>query len=88
MVHTPDATVAPPDHRMIGDDRAFRVVEPAGEGDGSPAVSLAAISKVFGTRADATPALDRVSLDVAQHTPTDWGVTWSIHRMRRSNHHT
>src|SRR4029077_15880905 len=66
MVHTPDATVAPPDQQMIGDDRAFRVVDPAGEGDGSPAVSLAAISKVFGTRSNATPALDRVSLTVAR----------------------
>ena len=36
----------------------------AGEGGGSPAVSLAAISKVFGTRSNATPALDRVSLTV------------------------
>jgi NitT/TauT family transport system ATP-binding protein len=50
----------------IGDDRRIRVVEPTGEGDGSPAVSLAAISKVFGTRSNATPALDRVSLTVAR----------------------
>jgi NitT/TauT family transport system ATP-binding protein len=50
----------------IGDDRRIRVVEPTGEGDGSPAVSLAAISKVFGTRTNATPALDRVSLTVAR----------------------
>jgi NitT/TauT family transport system ATP-binding protein len=48
----------------IGGDRPLRVVEPGGEGGGSPAVSLAAISKVFGTRANATPALDRVSLTV------------------------
>jgi NitT/TauT family transport system ATP-binding protein len=55
-------TVAP--SAQLGDDRSLRVVDPAGEGDGSPAVSLAAISKVFGTRANATPALDRVSLTV------------------------
>jgi NitT/TauT family transport system ATP-binding protein len=64
MVNTPNATVAPPDPPMIGDERPIRVVEPDGEGDGSPAVSLAAISKVFGTRSNATPALDRVSLTV------------------------
>jgi NitT/TauT family transport system ATP-binding protein len=57
-------TVAPSE--QLDDDRQLRVVEPAGGGDGSPAVSLAAISKVFGTRADATPALDRVSLTVAR----------------------
>ncbi len=34
------------------------------EGDGSPAVSLDAVSKVFGSTRDATPALDRVSLRV------------------------
>jgi NitT/TauT family transport system ATP-binding protein len=62
MVHTPHATVhAPP---PIDDDRPVGVVGNAGEGDGSPAVSLAAISKVFGTRSSATPALDRVSLTV------------------------
>jgi NitT/TauT family transport system ATP-binding protein len=49
----------------LDDDRSSRVVEPtAGEGAGSPAVSLAAVSKVFGTASNATPALDRVSLDV------------------------
>jgi NitT/TauT family transport system ATP-binding protein len=64
MVHAPDATVASPPPHQIDDDRPVRVVEPAGEGDGSPAVSLAAISKVFGTRSNATPALDRVSLTV------------------------
>ena len=64
MVNTPNATVAPPD--PIDGARPVRAVERAGEGDGSPAVSLAAISKVFGTRSNATPALDRVSLDVAR----------------------
>ena len=34
------------------------------EGGGSPAVSLDAVSKVFGTVGNATPALDRVSLEV------------------------
>ena len=48
----------------IDDDRSTTVVERADEGDGSPAVSLVAISKVFGTRSNATPALDRVSLTV------------------------
>src|SRR4051812_41846811 len=62
MVNTPNATVAPPD--PIDDARPVRAVERVGEGDGSPAVSLAAISKVFGTRSNATPALDRVSLTV------------------------
>jgi NitT/TauT family transport system ATP-binding protein len=62
MVNTPNATVAPPD--PIDGARPVRAVERAGEGDGSPAVSLAAISKVFGTRSNATPALDRVSLTV------------------------
>jgi NitT/TauT family transport system ATP-binding protein len=65
MVNTPNATVhAPPPPPPIDDDRPEEVVGSAGEGDGSPAVSLAAISKVFGTRSDATPALDRVSLTV------------------------
>src|SRR3954468_17390223 len=62
MVTTSDARVAPPDP-MAG-TRPVRAVERAGEGDGSPAVSLAAISKVFGTRSNATPALDRASLTV------------------------
>jgi NitT/TauT family transport system ATP-binding protein len=62
MVNTPNATVAPPD--PIDGARPVRAVERAGEGDGSPAVSLAGISKVFGTRSNATPALDRVSLTV------------------------
>ncbi len=44
--------------------RRPRSVEPGIEGDGTPAVSLDAVSKVFGTTADATPALDRISLDV------------------------
>src|SRR4051812_20271324 len=35
------------------------------EGDGRPAISLDAVSKVFGHTGDATHALDRVSLDVA-----------------------
>ena len=64
MVRTTHATVEPP--HQLDDDGQERVVERVGEGDGSPAVSLAAISKVFGTRANATPALDRVSLDVAR----------------------
>ncbi len=38
---------------------------PAIEGDGTPAVSLDAVSKVFGHSGDATHALDRVSLNVA-----------------------
>ena len=63
-VHSPDAMVAPPDRPPIGDDHVVPVVERTGEGGGSPAVSLAAISKVFGTRSNATPALDRVSLTV------------------------
>src|SRR3954454_19017262 len=62
MVNTPNATVTRPD--PIDGARPVRAVERAGEGDGSPAVSLAAISKVFGTRSNATPALDRVSLTV------------------------
>ena len=41
------------------------VTDTAMEGTGSPAVSLDAVSKVFGTTASATPALDRVSLTVA-----------------------
>jgi NitT/TauT family transport system ATP-binding protein len=49
---------------MLGGDSPAPVAEPDGEGGGSPAVSLAAISKVFGTRSAATPALDRVSLTV------------------------
>ncbi len=50
---------------QLDGDRSLSVVETArGGGDGSPAVSLAAVSKVFGTAANATPALDRVSLDV------------------------
>jgi NitT/TauT family transport system ATP-binding protein len=65
MVRTTHATVEPPPH-LLDDDGQERVVEHLGEGGGSPAVSLAAISKVFGTRADATPALDRVSLDIAR----------------------
>src|SRR3954469_22068081 len=64
MVPPPNATVAPPP--TIDDDGQEGVVERVGEGDGSPAVSLAAISKVFGTRSNATPALDRVSLTVAR----------------------
>jgi NitT/TauT family transport system ATP-binding protein len=50
---------------QLGDDRSLSVVDTAQRGGGgSPAVSLAAVSKVFGTAANATPALDRVSLDV------------------------
>jgi NitT/TauT family transport system ATP-binding protein len=65
MGHTSNAAVtAPPAHHRIGGDEPVPVAEPGGGGDGSPAVSLAAISKVFGTRSDATPALDRVSLTV------------------------
>ena len=41
-----------------------RAVTDVIEGDGSPAVSLDTVSKVFGTTRDATPALDRVSLRV------------------------
>jgi NitT/TauT family transport system ATP-binding protein len=63
-VRPPDATTSPPSAHPFDGDPALTAVEPRGEGGGSPAVSLAAISKVFGTRANATPALDRVSLSV------------------------
>jgi len=48
----------------LDDDRFPNVVDTAGEGDGSPAVSLAAVSKVFGSAASAIPALDHISLTV------------------------
>ncbi len=43
-----------------------QALDSAIEGDGSPAISLDAVSKVFGHAGDATHALDRVSLDVAR----------------------
>ena len=44
----------------------MQTLDQALEGDGSlPAISLEAVSKVFGHSGDATHALDRVSLDVA-----------------------
>ena len=50
--------------QQIDNDRMVKVESTAIEGAGSPAVSLDAVSKVFGTGGHATPALDRVSLDV------------------------
>jgi NitT/TauT family transport system ATP-binding protein len=43
-----------------------QALDSAIRGDGSPAISLDAVSKVFGHAGDATHALDRVSLDVAR----------------------
>ena len=44
--------------------RAADAIDTGLEGEVSPAVSLDAVSKVFGTSGNATPALDRVSLAV------------------------
>jgi NitT/TauT family transport system ATP-binding protein len=44
----------------------MQTLDQAIEGDGSPAISRDAVSKVFGHTDDATHALDRVSLNVAR----------------------
>jgi len=49
---------------LIDNNRMVSVMDSAIEGDGSPAVSLDAVSKVFGTAGNSTPALDHVSLEV------------------------
>ncbi|MGZ4675527.1 MAG: ABC transporter ATP-binding protein [Acidimicrobiia bacterium] len=48
----------------LDDSRSVPVVDAEVGGDGSPAVSLDSVSKVFGSAASATPALDHISLTV------------------------
>src|ERR1044072_2123422 len=50
---------------MVGMTQAQMIDQVVGGDGGPPAVSLDAVSKVFGHEGDATHALDRVRLDVA-----------------------